>query len=232
MISIKKNNFIAFVGSKEKIDAEIVVDEVSELPEQEYDRYILAQGSLAYVVTSGEVYVMGGDGVWHNSENGESTENADLSNYYNKSQVDDLLTNKIDKATGMGLSSNDYTTTEKNKLSSLSNYDDTAIKSQISAINGIPTINPVTYSSLCSYADNLNIGEFQAMILKGSGISDIPVDDNIVVKIYVYSKNTAFMLLYPTGTLYCDKFYSVSKISGKWGKWYAFAGTAVETQTT
>ncbi len=228
MISIKKNNFIAFVGSKEKIDAEIVVDEVSELPEQEYDRYILAQGSLAYVVTSGEVYVMGGDGVWHNAEN---SENADLSNYYNKSQVDDLLTNKIDKATGMGLSSNDYTTTEKNKLSSLSNYDDTAIKSQISAINGIPTINPVTYSSLCSYADNLNIGEFQAMILKGSGISDIPVDDNIVVKIYVYSKNTAFMLLYPTGTLYCDKFYSVSKISGKWGKWYAFAGTAVETQT-
>ena len=229
MISIKKNNFIAFVGSKEKIDAEIVVDEVSELPEQEYDRYILAQGSLAYVVTSGEVYVMGGDGVWHNAEN---SENADLSNYYNKSQIDDLLTNKIDKATGMGLSSNDYTTTEKNKLSSLSNYDDTAIKSQISAINGIPTINPVTYSSLCSYADNLNIGEFQAMILKGSGISDIPVDDNIVVKIYVYSKNTAFMLLYPTGTLYCDKFYSVSKISGKWGKWYAFAGTAVETQTT
>lgn len=229
MISIKKNNFIAFVGSKEKIDAEIVVDEVSELPEQEYDRYILAQGSLAYVVTSGEVYVMGGDGVWHNAEN---SENADLSDYYNKSQIDNLLANKIDKAAGMGLSSNDYTTAEKNKLSSLSNYDDTTLKSQISAINGIPTINPVTYSSLCSYADNLNIGESQAMILKGSGISDIPVDDNIVVKIYVYSKNTAFMLLYPTGTLYCDKFYSVSKISGKWGKWYAFAGTAVETQTT
>lgn len=228
MISIKKNNFIAFVGSKEKIDAEIVVDEVSELPEQEYDRYILAQGSLAYVVTSGEVYVMGGDGVWHNAEN---SENADLSDYYNKSQIDNLLANKIDKVSGLGLSSNDYTTAEKNKLSSLSNYDDTALKSQISAINGIPTINPVTYSSLCSYADNLNIGEFQAMILKGSGISDIPVDDNIVVKIYVYSKNTAFMLLYPTGTLYCDKFYSVSKISGKWGKWYAFAGTAVETQT-
>ena len=229
MISIKKNNFISFVGSKEKIDAEIVVDEVSELPKQQYDRYILAQGSLAYVVTSGEVYVMGGDGVWHNAEN---SENADLSDYYNKSQIDNLLANKIDKVSGLGLSSNDYTTAEKNKLSSLSNYDDTALKSQISAINGIPTINPVTYSSLCSYADNLNIGEFQAMILKGSGISDIPVDDNIVVKIYVYSKNTAFMLLYPTGTLYCDKFYSVSKISGKWGKWYTFTGTTVETQTT
>ena len=229
MISIKKNNFIAFVGSKEKIDAEIVVDEVSELPEQEYDRYILAQGSLAYVVTSGEVYVMGGDGVWHNAEN---SENADLSNYYNKSQVDDLLTNKIDKATGMGLSSNDYTTAEKNKLSSLSNYDDTALKAQISAIHSIPTINPVTYSSLCSYADTLQKGEFQAIILKGSAISDIPVDDNIIIKINVYSANTAFMLAYPTGTLYCDRFYTISKVSGKWGKWYTFTGTTVETQTT
>lgn len=228
MISIKKNNFIAFVGSKEKIDAEIVVDEVSELPEQQYDRYILAQGSLAYVVTSGEVYVMGGDGVWHNAEN---SENADLSDYYNKSQVDNLLANKIDKVSGLGLSSNDYTTAEKNKLSSLSNYDDTALKSQISAINGIPTINPVTYSSLCSYVDTLKNGEFQTMVLKGSSIVDIPVDDNILVKIYVYSANTAFMMLYPTGTLYCDKFYSVSKISGKWGKWYTFTGQVVETQT-
>ena len=228
MISIKKNNFIAFVGSKEKIDAEIVVDEVSELPEQQYDRYILAQGSLAYVVTSGEVYVMGGDGVWHNAEN---SENADLSDYYNKSQVDNLLANKIDKVSGLGLSSNDYTTAEKNKLSSLSNYDDTALKAQISAIHSIPTVNSVTYSSLCSYVDTLKNGEFQTMVLKGSSIVDIPVDDNILVKIYVYSANTAFMMLYPTGTLYCDKFYSVSKISGKWGKWYTFTGQVVETQT-
>lgn len=229
MVSIVNVKLIDHDENKNHVIAEINVDETSELPKQEFEDYILTQGSSAYVIQSGELYVMGSDGEWYNAEN---SENADLSNYYNKSQVDDLLTNKIDKATGMGLSSNDYTTTEKNKLSSLSNYDDTALKSQISAINGIPTINPVTYSSLCSYADDLNIGESQAIILKGSSISDIPVDDNIVVKIYVYSKNTAFMLLYPTGTLYCDKFYSVSKISGKWGKWYAFAGTAVETQTT
>lgn len=229
MVSIVNVKLIDHDENKNHVIAEINVDETSELPKQEFEDYILTQGSSAYVIQSGELYVMGSDGEWYNAEN---SENADLSNYYNKSQVDDLLTNKIDKATGMGLSSNDYTTTEKNKLSSLSNYDDTALKSQISAINGIPTINPVTYSSLCSYADDLNIGESQAIILKGSSISDIPVDDNIVVKIYVYSKNTAFMLLYPTGALYCDKFYSVSKISGKWGKWYAFAGTAVETQTT
>ena len=229
MVSIVNVKLIDHDENKNRVIAEINVDETSELPKQEFEDYILTQGSSAYVIQSGELYVMGSDGEWYNAEN---SENADLSNYYSKSQVGDLLANKIDKATGMGLSSNDYTTAEKNKLSSLSNYDDTALKSQISAIHSIPTINPVTYSSLCSYADNLNIGESQTMILKGSGISDIPVDDNIVVKIYVYSKNTAFMTLYPTGTQYCDKFFSISKVSGKWGKWYTFTGQVVEAQTT
>ena len=232
MVNIINMKLVGSDGNKSRVIAEITVDEALELPGQELEGYTLTQGSSAYVIKSGEIYVMGSDGVWYNSENGESAENIDLSDYYNKSQIDNLLANKIDKVSGLGLSSNDYTTAEKNKLSSLSNYDDTALKSQISAINGIPTINPVTYSSLCSYADNLNIGESQAMILKGSGISDIPIDDNIVVKIYVYSKNTAFMTLYPTGTQYCDRFYTVSKVSGKWGKWYTFTGNVTETQTT
>ena len=213
--------------------AEIFADDLSDISDLEtVEGRKLSQGSTAYIIKSGDIYVMGSDGVWHNSENGESAENVDLSDYYNKSQIDNLLANKIDKAAGMGLSSNDYTTTEKNKLSSLSNYDDTALKSQISAINGIPTVNSATSSSLYSYVDGLSVGEFQVMILKGSGIADVPVDDNIVVKIYIYSKNTAFMTLYPTGTQYCDRFYTVSKVSGKWGKWYTFTGNVTETQTT
>lgn len=59
----------------------------------------------------------------------------DLSNYYNKTEVDSKLVTKVDKVTGKGLSSNDYTTSEKNKLATLSNYDDTAIKQQITDIN-------------------------------------------------------------------------------------------------
>ena len=213
--------------------AEIFADDLSDISTLEtVEGRKLSQGSTAYIIKSGDIYVMGSDGVWHNSESGESAENIDLSDYYNKSQIDNLLTNKVDKVSGLGLSSNDYTTAEKNKLSSLSNYDDTALKSQISAIHSIPTVNSATYSSLYSYVDGLSVGEFQAMILKGSGITDVPVDDNIAVKIYVYSKNTAFMTLYPTGTQYCDRFYTVSKVSGKWGKWYTFIGTTVETQTT
>lgn len=40
----------------------------------------------------------------------------DLSNYYTISQVDSLLSNKVDKVSGKGLSTNDFTTTLKNKL--------------------------------------------------------------------------------------------------------------------
>lgn len=43
----------------------------------------------------------------------------DLSNYYDKDEVDDLLDDKVDKVSGKGLSTNDYTTTEKNKLSGI-----------------------------------------------------------------------------------------------------------------
>lgn len=51
-----------------------------------------------------------------------------------KDYVDNELAKKIDKIIGKGLSSNDFTTTEKEKLASLENYDDTAIKSDIDAL--------------------------------------------------------------------------------------------------
>ena len=42
-----------------------------------------------------------------------------LSNYYTKSQTDTLLGNKVDKESGKGLSTNDYTTAEKTKLAGI-----------------------------------------------------------------------------------------------------------------
>ncbi len=61
--------------------------------------------------------------------------NADLSNYYTKSQTDDLLSGKIDAVSGMGLSENSFTDAEKSKLESLENYDDIEIKSEISVLS-------------------------------------------------------------------------------------------------
>lgn len=44
------------------------------------------------------------------------------------------VANKVDKISGKGLSTNDYTTTEKNKLAGLSNYDDTEVRNLIALL--------------------------------------------------------------------------------------------------
>lgn len=48
------------------------------------------------------------------------------------SELETQLDTKVDKAEGKGLSSNDYTDDEKEKLASLENYDDTEIKEALS----------------------------------------------------------------------------------------------------
>ena len=62
------------------------------------------------------------------------TTSVDLTDYYKKSDVDNLLNNKVDKVEGKGLSTEDFTTELKNRLNSLENYDDTALKGRITAI--------------------------------------------------------------------------------------------------
>lgn len=52
-----------------------------------------------------------------------------------KQQIADLEQNKEDKVEGKGLSTEDYTTQEKNKLSSLQNYNDSEVRELISALN-------------------------------------------------------------------------------------------------
>lgn len=135
---------------------------------------------------------------------------------------------KVDKSEGMGLSANNYTTEEKEKLSQLENYNDTELKSQIVAIHNIPALTKDTYSSLFDWANSLPKGETQAFISKNSDISNVPVNDNIVIKIYTFSQNTAYILVFPTGTLYCNRIYIISKVSGEWKKWYTFTGTEAE----
>ena len=52
-----------------------------------------------------------------------------------KQQIADLEQNKEDKVEGKGLSTEDYTTQEKNKLASLQNYNDSEVRELISAFN-------------------------------------------------------------------------------------------------
>lgn len=66
-------------------------------------------------------YVAGGNAEW-GSIRGTLSDQADLKQ---------ALDSKVNMVEGKGLSTNDYTTEEKNKLAGLSNYDDTEIKGLI-----------------------------------------------------------------------------------------------------
>lgn len=74
MISITKKLFISFTDDrKSSIIAEIYADDVSELPEKDgIDGYELAQGSVAYVIKSGGLYILGGDGKWYDNDGKEA----------------------------------------------------------------------------------------------------------------------------------------------------------------
>ncbi|MBD5158892.1 MAG: hypothetical protein HDT23_01430 [Ruminococcus sp.] len=57
------------------------------------------------------------------------------------SAMNTAINNKVDKVSGKGLSTNDFTTTLKNKLDGLSNYDDTSIKADIAEMSSQIALN-------------------------------------------------------------------------------------------
>lgn len=93
----------------------------------------------------GDVYLVGAEGANEFAEYywtgtffdymGKTT-SIDLTDYYKKSDVDNLLNSKVDKVEGKGLSTEDFTTELKNRLNSLENYDDTALTARVAAIEG------------------------------------------------------------------------------------------------
>lgn len=103
-------------------------------------------------------------GKWRPVENGGS---ADLINYYTKTQIDDLLKEKVDTETGKQLTEEIFTTEEKEKLADLENYDDTALETRVKAnedaieiLNGNDTVTGSVdskvkkcYDDLKEYAD-------------------------------------------------------------------------------
>lgn len=60
-----------------------------------------------------------------------SGQDVDLSGYYTKTKTDELLGNKVDKVVGKKLTTEDFTTEEKEKLSGLKNYDDSVLRTMI-----------------------------------------------------------------------------------------------------
>ena len=69
-------------------------------------------------------------GRWRKVEGGAGA--TDLIDYYKKTEVDELLGGKVSAEDGKGLSTNDFTTLEKEKLAGLENYNDDAVMEHIS----------------------------------------------------------------------------------------------------
>lgn len=70
--------------------------------------------------------------------------------------VSEALAGKVDKEEGKGLSSNDYTDADKEKLEGLSNYDDTEVRAQLSgkaSKEEVAAATEKTLSDANSYAD-------------------------------------------------------------------------------
>ncbi len=72
LLNITKKDFIKYsVKSSERshIIAEMYADDVTELPSADgIDGYELAQGSVAYVIKSGGIYILGSNGKWYDTD--------------------------------------------------------------------------------------------------------------------------------------------------------------------
>jgi hypothetical protein len=86
---------------------------------------------------------------------------SDFSDIYSKTQVDTALNGKVDKVSGKGLSTNDYTTAEKNKLEGI------ATGAQVNVIETIKVNNTALTPS--SKAVNITVPTKTSQITNDSG---------------------------------------------------------------
>lgn len=85
----------------------------------------------------------------------------DLSDYYNKGDINGLLNNKVDKVSGKALSTNDYTNEDKAAVATISNKQDILVSG-----TNIKTINSQSL---------LGQGNIEITV-EGGGITDAPSD--------------------------------------------------------
>jgi hypothetical protein len=96
--------------------------------------------------------------------------------YATTSSVNTALGGKVDKVTGKQLSTEDFTTALKNKLSSLNNYDDTAINQSVQSLQA--QLNTLVSGNASSAVESFN--EIIAFL---EGIEDSQSLDSIIASI-------------------------------------------------
>lgn len=88
-----------------------------------------------------------------------------------------LVDTKVDKISGKQLSTNDYTTAEKNKLAGLSNYDDADLKASIKLnSDSIASIDTAYKAADEVLQDNINAEETRAMLAESENLAIIKAE--------------------------------------------------------
>ncbi|MDE6678372.1 MAG: hypothetical protein K2K02_04960, partial [Ruminococcus sp.] len=196
MIRLKNTLVVAYANDISHIIGEIFVDEMTELPDKDgIDGYELVQGSIARVIHSGESYVMDSNGIWYNADNNSGNSgntgdlgNVDLSNYYTKSQTNNLISGKVDKVSGKGLSTNDFTNEYKAKVDESAPQSTTYTKSEtdqliISKVAEIVSNAPEDFDTLKEIADWIESHEDSASAMNSAISANTTAINNKVDKI-------------------------------------------------
>ncbi|MDE6500812.1 MAG: pyocin knob domain-containing protein [Ruminococcus sp.] len=196
MIRLKNTLVVAYANDISHIIGEIFVDEMTELPDKDgIDGYELVQGSIARVIHSGESYVMDSNGIWYNADgnsgntgNAGDSENVDLSNYYTKSQTNNLMSGKVDKVSGKELSTNDFTDEYKAKIDESAPQSTTYTKSEtdqliISKVAEIVSNAPSDFDTLKEIADWIENHEDSASAMNSAISANTTAINNKVDKV-------------------------------------------------
>lgn len=103
------------------------------------------------------------------------SETVDLSKFFNKNEIDSLLSTKVDKQEGKQLTTEDFTTVLKRKLEGLSNYNDTEIRNAIDSlesafntlVEGNATVAIDTFNEIVAFLKNVENSQDLDSIIAG-----------------------------------------------------------------
>lgn len=148
---------------------------------------------------------------------------ADIAKKADAAAMSTALEGKVDKVDGKGLSTNDYTTAEKEKLAGLSNYDDTDIKASLANKANSDDVYTKTAmdTELGKKADKTTVEELtttvngkanKATTIAGYGITDAYTKSEVdakVASVYKYKGSVANEAALPTEDLTIGDVYNL-----------------------
>ena len=126
----------------------------------------------------------------------------DLSNYYTKSETDSKVSNKVDKVTGKGLSTNDYTTAEKTKLAGLTNYDDSGIRTLITNIQNQVEYTLVEKTVSAAGVLNLSNDRLQHSVITRNTTITLPTVNKYTVIDLSFTANSNYTVTFPSSLVW------------------------------